>query len=168
MEYHVEIGPCGPQNVLDLCTRASWNVTWHYSNGAAMDLPWHDHSSWLQHVLGELHTWAFILLPSLPSSFPPATPHKIALASSKEHTIIVSCRHSVCSATNPRSLDFAILGKAVREGRLSPLLFRNQIPSMTMKCSVTNTVVLVNFHKIHLPLLLGNTYQSSSLWICSR
>lgn len=144
MEYHVEVGPCGFQTVLGSCSHISWIIKCHFSNSAVTDLPWRDHSSsWLLCVLGELH------LSLYSSTF---TTKLFSTSNSPQNSIGLiegtcssqqySARHSVCIATNPRSLALANLGKVTREGRPRQLFLRNQIPSVTVKCSSTGTMVL--------------------------
>lgn len=84
------------------------------------------------------YTWAFILQPLPPSSFPPATLHKTALASSKEYTIVNSTvvdTQSLLPLPKIPNLALTRLGKVSREGRIIQLFLRNQISSMTVKCS---------------------------------
>lgn len=84
------------------------------------------------------YTWAFTLQPLLPSSFPPATHHKTALASSKKYTIVNSTvvdTQSLLPWPKIPNLALARLGKVSREGGIIQLLLRNQISSMTVKCS---------------------------------
>lgn len=144
MEYRVEIGPRGFQTVLGSCSHISWIIKCHCSNSAVIDLPGHDHSSyWLLWVLGKTH------LSLYSSTF---TTKLFSTSNSPQNSIGLiegtcssqqsSARQSVCIATNPRSPALANLGTVTREGRRRPRVLRDQIPSVTVKCSSTGTVVL--------------------------